>query len=65
VAGAQAPTTVPRVEYLIQAQETKQFFHKPIYRPEGGDIRLPDLPGLGLVIDEGKVESRTNVEFRI
>ncbi len=65
VAGAQSPTTVPRVEFLIQSQETKQFFHKPIYRPEGGDIRLPDLPGLGLVIDEGKVETRTNVEFRI
>jgi len=65
VAAAQSPVTVPRVEFLIQGQETKQHFHRPIYRPEGGAIPLPDLPGLGLVLDEGKVESRTTVEFRI
>jgi L-alanine-DL-glutamate epimerase-like enolase superfamily enzyme len=64
VAGAQSPTTVPRVEYLVQAQEAKQFFHRPVYRPEAGAVRLPDLPGLGLVLDESKVESRTPVEFK-
>jgi len=58
VAGAQSPTAVPMVEFLIQWQERKQFFHKPIYRPEGGGVRLPQLPGLGLVLDEGKIEAR-------
>jgi len=58
VAGAQPPTAVPMVEFLIQWQERKQFFHKPIYRPEGGGVRLPELPGLGLVLDEGKIEAR-------
>ena len=56
VAGAQPPVTVPWVEFLIRGQETKQFFHKPIYRPEDGSVRLPDLPGL--VLDEEKVETR-------
>ncbi len=57
VAGSQSPTTVPFVEYLVRHQETKQFFHKPIYRPEDGALRLPDLPGLGLVLDMDKIET--------
>lgn len=56
VAGAQSPTAVPYVEYLIRHQERKQFFFKPQYRPEDGLIQLPDLPGLGLVLDEAKIE---------
>lgn len=63
VAGSQPPTTVPFVEFLIRAQENKQFFHKPIYRPENGAVVLPDLPGLGLVLDEGKIARRESVSF--
>lgn len=58
VAGAQPPTTVPRVEYLIRHQESKQFFHKPIYQPEAGSMKLPELPGLGLVLDESRIDQR-------
>jgi len=58
VAGAQSPATVPLVEFLIQHQERKQFFHTPIYRPVEGSLELPALPGLGLVLDEGKIEAR-------
>jgi L-rhamnonate dehydratase len=63
VAGAQSPATVPMVEYLIRNQETKQFFHNPIYRPENGLISLPTLPGLGMVLDEAKVESSETVRY--
>ena len=63
VAGAQPPTTVPMVEFLIRGQETKQFFHKPVYRPEGGSVKLPDLPGLGLVLDDEKIQAREPVTF--
>jgi L-alanine-DL-glutamate epimerase-like enolase superfamily enzyme len=63
VAGAQSPTTVPMVECLIRSQENKQFFHKPIYRPEDGEIRLPTLPGLGLVLDDEKIEMRKTIQF--
>lgn len=63
VAGAQSPAVVPFVEYLIRHQAAKQFFHKPFYEPEGGSIRLPDLPGLGVVLDESKIESREELSF--
>lgn len=61
VAGAQSPNTVPYVEYLIRHQPRKQFFHRPAYAPENGEVALPDLPGLGLVLDEEKVESRERI----
>jgi L-alanine-DL-glutamate epimerase-like enolase superfamily enzyme len=58
VAGSQSPSVVPYVEYLIQHQATKQHFHKPLYQPINGEIALPELPGLGLVLDEEKIEIR-------
>lgn len=58
VAAAQSPQTVPMVEYLIRYQETKQFFHTPIVRPQAGLVRPPELPGLGIVLDEAKIDER-------
>jgi len=63
VAAAQSPSTVPWVEYLILHQESKQWFHTPMYEPAQGDIRLPDLPGLGLVLDEGKISGRELLQY--
>ena len=63
VAAAQSPQTVPMVEYLVRHQDAKQFFHAPIYRPADGAVSLPDLPGLGIVLDEAKIESRAAVTF--
>jgi L-alanine-DL-glutamate epimerase-like enolase superfamily enzyme len=63
VAASESPATVPRVEFLIRGQETKQFFHDPIYFPENGNVRLPDTPGLGLALDESKIEKREEVLF--
>jgi L-rhamnonate dehydratase len=63
VAGAQSPNTVPWVEFLIRGQESKQFFHSRIYRPKNGEVKLPDLPGLGLVLDESKIIRREQVRF--
>ena len=61
VAGSQSPSTVPMVEYLIRHQERKQFFHTPVYRPENGDMTLPTLPGLGIVLDADKIDNRREV----
>ncbi len=63
VAGAQSPAAVPRVEYLVRFQESKQYFHSPIYRPEQGEVILPTLPGLGMVLDEARIESREVVRY--
>jgi len=62
VAGAQSPATVPYVEYLLRHQPAKQFFHRPIYQPEAGSVKLPALPGLGIVLDEAKIEAREPLE---
>jgi L-alanine-DL-glutamate epimerase-like enolase superfamily enzyme len=63
VAGAQSPSAVPMVEYLIQHQAHKQFFHKPVYEPENGVVKLPELPGLGLVLDESKIQVREPIRI--
>lgn len=58
VAAAQSPTTVPYVEYLIRHQESKQFFQQEIYRPEGGVVKLPSAPGLGIDLDTDKIQEQ-------
>ncbi|MEM7531032.1 MAG: enolase C-terminal domain-like protein [Chloroflexota bacterium] len=58
VATAQSPATVPYVEFLVRHQPGKQYFHKPFIQPKEGIVYTPDLPGLGLVLDEDKVERR-------
>jgi L-alanine-DL-glutamate epimerase-like enolase superfamily enzyme len=42
----------------ISYQETKPFFHTPIVRPQAGLVRPPELPGLGIVLDEAKIDER-------
>ena len=63
VAGAQSPAAVPMVEYLYATQPLKQYFHTPFMIPENGLVTLPDLPGLGLVLDDSKIENRTQIHF--
>jgi L-alanine-DL-glutamate epimerase-like enolase superfamily enzyme len=63
VAGARSPAEVPYVEFLVNHQPSKQFFHNPAYAPVDGEVTLPDLPGLGLVLDEAKIERREPVAF--
>lgn len=58
VAGSQSAATIPFVEYLIRHQPAKQNFHRDIYGPENGAVALPRTPGLGIVLDDGKIEHR-------
>jgi len=52
IAGAQSPSIVPMVEYLVRYQPQKQHFHQPVYQPENGTIKLPELPGLGFAVEK-------------
>lgn len=61
VAGAQAPTAVPMVEFLVNWQPVRQYFHKPWRAPEKGRVALPDAPGLGFELDDDKIEGRETV----
>lgn len=63
VAAAQAPTTVPMVEFLVNWQPVRQYFHKPWRAPEQGLVALPEAPGLGFELDEDKIEGRATVSF--
>ncbi len=56
IAAAQPPSVVPMVEYLLRHQANKQFFFNPQYIPINGKIALPALPGLGIRLDESKIQ---------
>lgn len=58
VIAATPPSTCPMAEFLVRNQPGAQHFHTRFMRPEGGSIALPDVPGLGLEIDDSKLESR-------
>ena len=55
VIAAQSPAVCPLLEYLVLGNERKQWFHKETFKPEGGVVRLPTEPGLGIALDESKV----------
>lgn len=63
VGAAQSPAVVPLLEFRTHGQVWHQHFFKPNYFPENGQTRVPDLPGLGLVLDEEKIEKEELLEF--
>jgi L-rhamnonate dehydratase len=60
---SQPPTTCPLLEYLVKWNEIHQFFFKDPVKPAGGQVTLPTAPGMGIEIDEAKVESRSEATF--
>ncbi len=61
---AQSPETCPWLEYLIKFNPQKQWFHRTKFMPEGGMMRLPDQPGLGIELDEERIQARTTLNWR-
>jgi L-alanine-DL-glutamate epimerase-like enolase superfamily enzyme len=59
VVAAQSPMTCPLVEYLISKMSSYYWFEKWDPKPVDGKITLPETPGFGIVLDEGKIEKRT------
>lgn len=56
-------TTCPILEYLLKWNQIHQHFLKTPLKPVGGVITLTDEPGLGMDLDEDKVEVRTVLTF--
>lgn len=56
-------TTCPLLEYLIKWNEVHQFFLKHPLKPVNGMITLPDRPGIGMDLDETKMDLRQEVHF--
>ena len=46
----------PWVEYLLKWNELLQFFFKEPIQPKNGIIRVPENPGMGVELDESKIE---------
>jgi L-alanine-DL-glutamate epimerase-like enolase superfamily enzyme len=46
------------VEFLLRPQVAKQVLHTGQAWPEGGSLALPTRPGLGVELDETKIDSR-------
>jgi L-alanine-DL-glutamate epimerase-like enolase superfamily enzyme len=61
VIAATPPATCPMAEYLVRSQPAAQHFHTRPMQPELGAIALPAAPGLGLEIDDSKVDRRTDL----
>jgi L-rhamnonate dehydratase len=61
VIAAQSPATCPMAEFLLVHQPAKQHFHTDYLAPEDGAIELPTRPGLGIEIDEAKVEEKVEL----
>lgn len=60
---AHPASTIPRVEYLIRANAVRQHFLANPVRPVGGEIRPPEVAGLGMDLDEDKIEAREELVF--
>lgn len=56
------PTT-PLLEYLIKWNEVHQFFLKHPVKPVNGMVSVPRGAGIGMELDESKIERRAEVKF--
>lgn len=56
-------TTCPLLEYLIKWNEIHQFFLKQPVKPVNGQVTLPTQPGIGMALDETKIEQRREMSF--
>ena len=60
---SQPANLCPLLEYLIKWNEIHQFFLKTPVKPEGGVVRLPEGPGLGMELDEAKIEEERRLSW--
>jgi len=60
---SQPANVCPLLEYLIQWNQVNQFFFKDPIRPENGVVALPEGPGMGVELDEDKIESQREVRW--
>jgi L-rhamnonate dehydratase len=60
---SQTITTCPMQEHLIQSAIRSQFFHRHPVDPEGGFITGPNHPGIGIELDEDKIESSREISW--
>ena len=62
---SQPPTTCPLLEFLIKWNEVGQFFYKRPVRPVNGFVTPPEGPGLGVELDESKIQSERELSYGV
>jgi L-alanine-DL-glutamate epimerase-like enolase superfamily enzyme len=60
---SQPASLCPILEYLIKWNTIHQWFLKTPLQPENGLVRLTDTPGLGMDLDEAKIEERRELAW--
>jgi L-alanine-DL-glutamate epimerase-like enolase superfamily enzyme len=60
---AQPPPLCPLLEYLVKWNQIHQFFLQHPLEPENGLVRLPDRPGLGMDLDQAKIERQVELRW--
>jgi L-rhamnonate dehydratase len=60
---AQPPTLCPILEYLIKWNEIHQFFFRNPLKPVNGMITVPTDPGMGMELDESKIETERELRW--
>jgi L-alanine-DL-glutamate epimerase-like enolase superfamily enzyme len=60
---SQPPTTCPILEYLCKWNTIHQFFFKNPLVPVNGQVTLPQGPGMGMELDESKIQELREVTF--
>jgi L-rhamnonate dehydratase len=60
---SQPVTTCPLLEYLIKWNEIHQYFLKYPIKPVDGYVTLTDAPGMGMELDEVKIQEKREITF--
>ena len=61
IIASQPPAVCPIMEYQIDIQPNLYYFDKNQLIPKNSQITLPDLPGLGIELDESKIVKRERI----
>ncbi|MBI3944052.1 MAG: mandelate racemase/muconate lactonizing protein [Chloroflexi bacterium] len=60
---SQPANVCPLLEYLIIWNQIHQFFFKNPIHPRNGIVTLPEEPGMGLELDENKIQARRELRW--
>jgi len=63
VSFAQNSAVVPMMEHLVVLDKVLQFFFKSPLRPVNGFVTPPEAPGVGIELDESKIESERDISW--
>ncbi|NJN82721.1 MAG: hypothetical protein HC802_10900 [Caldilineaceae bacterium] len=56
-------TTCPLLEFLVKWNAIHQFFLAYPVVPVNGVVTLSDRPGIGMELDDAKIDKRTELSF--